>query len=77
MSCIRFAPGNAETLPFADQSFDCIFSITVLEECDADRALAEMVRVAQARRPGGRHRAVDRPAAMVERRRCRRGFATG
>lgn len=48
---IRFAPGNAETLPFADQSFDCIFSITVLEECDADRALAEMVRVA---RPGGR-----------------------
>jgi SAM-dependent methyltransferase len=48
---IRFAPGNAEALPFADQSFDCIFSITVLEECDADRALAEMVRVA---RPGGR-----------------------
>src|SRR4029453_17555207 len=48
---IRFAPGNAETLPFADRSFDCIFSVTVLEECDADRALAEMVRVA---RPGGR-----------------------
>ena len=49
--CIRFAPGNAEALPFADESFDCIFSVTVLEECDADRALAEMVRVA---RPGGR-----------------------
>lgn len=48
---IRFAPGNAEALPFADASFDCIFSITVLEECDADRALAEMMRVA---RPGGR-----------------------
>ena len=48
---IRFAPGNAEALPFADASFDCIFSVTVLEECDADRALAEMVRVA---RPGGR-----------------------
>ena len=48
---IRFAPGNAETLPFADASFDCIFSVTVLEECDADRALAEMMRVA---RPGGR-----------------------
>jgi SAM-dependent methyltransferase len=48
---IRFLPGNAEALPFADESFDCIFSITVLEECDADRALAEMVRVA---RPGGR-----------------------
>lgn len=48
---LRFAPGNAEALPFADESFDCLFSVTVLEECDADRALAEMVRVAQ---PGGR-----------------------
>jgi ubiquinone/menaquinone biosynthesis C-methylase UbiE len=48
---IRFAPGNAEALPFADDSFDCIFSVTVLEECDADRALVEMMRVA---RPGGR-----------------------
>jgi SAM-dependent methyltransferase len=48
---IRFAHGNAEELPFADASFDCIFSVTVLEECDADRALAEMMRVA---RPGGR-----------------------
>lgn len=48
---IRFAPGSAEALPFADASFDCLFSVTVLEECDADRALAEMVRVA---RPGGR-----------------------
>ncbi len=48
---IRFTSGNAEALPFADASFDCIFSVTVLEECDADRALAEMVRVA---RPGGR-----------------------
>jgi SAM-dependent methyltransferase len=48
---IRFAYGNAEALPFPDASFDCIFSVTVLEECDADRALAEMMRVA---RPGGR-----------------------
>ncbi|MBV8406542.1 MAG: methyltransferase domain-containing protein [Alphaproteobacteria bacterium] len=48
---IRFAPGSAETLPFDDATFDCIFSVTVLEECDADRALAEMVRVAK---PGGR-----------------------
>src|SRR5262249_11535508 len=48
---IRFAPGSALALPFADQTFDCIFSVTVLEECDADRAIAEMVRVA---RPGGR-----------------------
>jgi ubiquinone/menaquinone biosynthesis C-methylase UbiE len=48
---VGFAPGDAEALPFADESFDCIFSITVLEECDANRALAEMVRVAK---PGGR-----------------------
>lgn len=48
---IQFAPGSAEALPFADASFDCLFSVTVLEECDADRALAEMVRVAK---PGGR-----------------------
>ena len=50
-AAIHFAPGSAEALPFAAASFDCLFSITVLEECDADRALAEMVRVA---RPGGR-----------------------
>jgi SAM-dependent methyltransferase len=48
---IRFAPGNAETLPFPDQSFDCVYSITVLEECDAGRAIAEICRVL---RPGGR-----------------------
>jgi SAM-dependent methyltransferase len=48
---IRFAPGSAQALPFADQTFDCIFSVTVLEECEADRAIAEMVRVA---RPGAR-----------------------
>lgn len=48
---IRFADGNAETLPFPDDSFGCAFSVTVLEECDADRAIAEMMRVV---RPGGR-----------------------
>ncbi len=48
---IAFVPGNAESLPFDDASFGCVFSVTVLEECDADRALAEMVRVAK---PGGR-----------------------
>ena len=59
---IRFTQGNAEALPFPDASFDCIFSVTVLEECDADRAIAEMVRVT---RPGGRIgivvRAIDLP----------------
>jgi ubiquinone/menaquinone biosynthesis C-methylase UbiE len=59
---IRFTPGNAEAAPFPDNSFDAVFSVTVLEECDADRAIAEMVRVA---RPGGRIgiivRALDLP----------------
>jgi SAM-dependent methyltransferase len=59
---IRFAPGSATALPFADGTFDCVFSVTVLEECDADRAIAEMTRVA---RPGGRIavavRAIDLP----------------
>ncbi|HEY1795965.1 MAG TPA: methyltransferase domain-containing protein [Stellaceae bacterium] len=59
---IDFTPGNAEALPFPDASFDCVFSVTVFEECDADKAIAEMVRVA---RPGGRIgvvvRAIDLP----------------
>ena len=63
---IRFVPGNAEAVPFPDNSFDAVFSVTVLEECDADRAIAEMIRVV---RPGGRIGIVvraTRPAAMVE-----------
>jgi SAM-dependent methyltransferase len=59
---IRFAPASALALPFADQTFDCVFSVTVLEECDADQAIAEMIRVA---RPGARIglvvRAIDLP----------------
>lgn len=59
---IRFVPGDAETLPFPDANFDCAFSVTVLEECDADRAIAEMRRVVK---PGGRIgivvRALDMP----------------
>jgi len=43
-------------------AFGAVFSVTVIEECDADRAIAEMVRVAA---PGGRIgivvRAVDLP----------------
>jgi len=38
-------------LPLPDAAFGAIFSVTVLEECDADRAIAEMMRVAA---PGGR-----------------------
>jgi SAM-dependent methyltransferase len=48
---IDFRPGNAEALPFPDRSFGCVFSVTVLEECDAGKAIAEMIRVAK---PGGR-----------------------
>jgi SAM-dependent methyltransferase len=59
---IDFRPGNAESLPFADATFGCVFSVTVLEECDADKAIAEMIRVA---RLGGRIavvvRAIDLP----------------
>src|SRR5215469_15106604 len=48
---IHFLPGSAEALPFPGGNFGVVFSVTVLEECDADRAIAEMVRVAA---PGGR-----------------------
>lgn len=61
-SAIRFTEGNAEALPFEAESFDCVYSVTVFEECDADRAIAETVRVL---RPGGRVglvvRALDMP----------------
>jgi SAM-dependent methyltransferase len=59
---IRFAPGSATALPFADAAFDAVYSVTVLEECDAEQAIAEMRRVA---RPGARIgivvRAIDLP----------------
>jgi SAM-dependent methyltransferase len=48
---IDFRPGNAEALPFPDAAFGCVFSVTVLEECDADRAIGELMRVTW---PGGR-----------------------
>jgi SAM-dependent methyltransferase len=59
---IRFTEGNAEALSFEDEAFDCVYSVTVFEECDADRAMAEAMRVL---RPGGRVglvvRALDMP----------------
>jgi SAM-dependent methyltransferase len=59
---LRLIEGDATHLPFADNSFDAVYSITVLEECDADKALAEMARVV---RPGGPVgvvvRAIDMP----------------
>jgi ubiquinone/menaquinone biosynthesis C-methylase UbiE len=47
---ITFREGNAEALPFADHSFHVTMACTVLEEGDANRIVAEMVRVTQ---PGG------------------------
>ena len=62
---IEFRDGNAESLPFTDNSFDVALSVTVIEEVDADRMLAEMVRVTK---PGGRvavvARAIDMPFLM-------------
>jgi len=48
---IEFDEANAEALPFDDGTVDIAFSSTVMEECDAHKMLAEMVRVTK---PGGR-----------------------
>jgi SAM-dependent methyltransferase len=59
---VMFREGSVEAIPFPDGAFDLVFSSTMLEEVDADRALAEMVRVVK---PGGRVvvvvRSVDLP----------------
>ena len=55
-----FLKADAERLPFADGEFDIAFSSTVMEECDADRMLKEMVRVVNPRgRVGVIVRAID------------------
>ena len=57
---ITFTEGDAHALPFADASFDATVSITMLEEVDAERALAEMVRVTRpGRQVGVAVRAID------------------
>ncbi len=57
---IHFTHANAEALPFPDHSYDCVYSVTVLEECDADRAIAEIGRVLRPRgRAGIAVRALD------------------
>jgi SAM-dependent methyltransferase len=48
---ITFQEGDAEALPFPDNHVGVVLSFTVLEEGNADRMLAELVRVAK---PGGR-----------------------
>jgi ubiquinone/menaquinone biosynthesis C-methylase UbiE len=54
---IEFHPGDAANLPFENNRFDCTISCTVMEEGDADRMLAEFVRVTK---PGGKVGSVTR-----------------
>jgi SAM-dependent methyltransferase len=60
---ITFQEGSAEAIPLADSSVGVALSFTVMEEGDADRMLAELVRVTK---PGGRVavivRAIDMPS---------------
>lgn len=48
---IQFKEGDAHSLPFPDGHFDRSSTLTMLEEVDADAALAELVRVTK---PGGK-----------------------
>lgn len=59
---VTFEHASAEELPFDRGAFDAAYTVTVLEECNAERAVAELVRVVK---PGGRIaiivRAIDLP----------------
>ncbi len=46
---IEFREASAEALPFEDNAFETCLSTTVMEEVDADRMLAEMIRVTKPR----------------------------
>ena len=48
---VSFREGSAESLPFNNNSFDVVFSSTVIQRVNADLMLPEMVRVTK---PGGR-----------------------
>jgi SAM-dependent methyltransferase len=62
---VTFQEGDAEALPFPANHVDVALSFTVLEEGNADRMLAELVRVTK---PGGRvaviTRAIDIPLVV-------------
>ena len=60
-SRIDFREGSAEALPLEANSVDVALSCTVMEEGDADKMLAELVRVT---RPGGRIAAIVRAVDM-------------
>jgi SAM-dependent methyltransferase len=59
---ITYRAGDAEAIPLPSDSVDVTVSFTVMEEVDADRMLAEMVRVT---RPGGRIGVVVRATDMT------------
>ncbi|HML09488.1 MAG TPA: methyltransferase domain-containing protein [Stellaceae bacterium] len=58
---ISFREGSAEAIPLAANRVDVALSFTVLEEGDAERMLAELVRVTK---PGGRVAAIVRAIDM-------------
>jgi len=58
---ISFQEGRAEAIPLGDDSVDVALFFTVMEEGDADRMLAELVRIT---RPGGRIAAIVRSLDM-------------
>lgn len=58
---VDFRKGNAESLPFEDDAFDITMSFTLLEEVDAGKAIAEMIRVTKV---GGRVLAIVRALDM-------------
>ena len=58
---MTFQEGSAEAIPLAAESVDVALSFTVMEEGDADRMLAELVRVT---RPGGRVAVIVRSCDM-------------
>ena len=58
---IELREGNAEALPFADGHFDVTMACTVMEEGNADRMLAECVRVTKT---GGRVAVIVRSLDM-------------
>lgn len=58
---IELREGNGEALPFSDKHFDITLASTVMEEGNADRMLAESVRVTKS---GGRVLAIVRSLDM-------------
>jgi ubiquinone/menaquinone biosynthesis C-methylase UbiE len=59
---IELREGNGEALPFADSHFDVTMACTVMEEGNADRMLAECVRVTKS---GGRVAVIVRSLDML------------